>query len=119
MNRALASHYVACEVVVSVAGSSKAFRSGAVVDMVTKRREPLNLAGVYFISASESSVRALIEDFKYKPLYKTAHVFFSSRVPPQAIAEVKNCPGLVSRLKSLKEVGLLATFGGAMPLLNS
>ena len=76
----------------------------AVVDMVTKRREPLPLSGVYFISASESSVRALIEDFKYKPLYKTAHVFFSSRVPPGVLAELKSCSGLLSRLKSLKEV---------------
>ena len=72
--------------------------------MVTKRREPLPLSGVYFISASETSIRALIEDFKYKPLYKTAHVFFSSRVPPGVLAELKNCSGLLSRLKSLKEV---------------
>ncbi len=72
--------------------------------MVTKRREPLPLAGVYFISASETSIRALIEDFKYKPLYKTAHIFFSSRVPPGVLAELKNCAGLLSRLKSLKEV---------------
>ena len=77
------------------------------VDMVTKRREPLPLAGVYFITAQESSVRALIEDFKYKPLYKTAHVFFSSRVPPAVIAEIKSSQGLMSRLKSLKEVSAL------------
>lgn len=77
----------------------------AVVEMVTKRREPLpTLAGVYFISATESSVKGLIDDFKYNPLYKSAHVFFSSRVPPGVLTEIRNCSGLTARLKTLKEV---------------
>lgn len=87
--------------------SNRMLPSVAVVDMVTKRREPLPISGVYFISASETSIRALIEDFKYKPMYKTAHVFFSSRVPQGVLAELKSCSGLLSRLKSLKEVSIL------------
>jgi len=79
--------------------------TSAVVEMVTKRREPLpTLSGVYFISATESSVRGLIDDFKYHPLYKSAHVFFSSRVPPGVLTEIRNCSGLTSRLRTLKEV---------------
>ena len=75
--------------------------------MVTKRREPLpSLSGVYFISATPSSVRGLIDDFKYQPLYKSAHVFFSSRVPPGVLTEIRSCPGLTARLRTLKEVGL-------------
>ena len=72
---------------------------------MTKRREPLpTLSGVYFVSPTEASVRPIIEDFKYKPLYKTAHIFFSSRVPPNILAEIKACSGLTAKLRSLKEV---------------
>ena len=49
----------------------------------------------------------LIGDFKTKALYKTAHVFFSSRVDPKILATFKAQapPALLGCLKSLKEVG--------------
>ena len=73
--------------------------------MVTKRREPLpNLSGVYFITPSMASVQPIVEDFKFKPLYKTAHIFFSSKCPPAVLQEIRGCQGLMSRLKSLNEV---------------
>ncbi|KAK9819584.1 hypothetical protein WJX72_000024 [[Myrmecia] bisecta] len=79
----------------------------SLVENITKRREPLPaLAGIYFITPTESSITCLLEDFKLRPLYKTAHVFFSSKVSNAALSAIKACPGLTSRLKSLKEVNL-------------
>lgn len=66
-----------------------------------------SLSGVYFISGSDRSVQLIIEDFKYQPLYKTAHIFFSSRVSPSQLQDIKACPGLLSRLRSLKEVKII------------
>jgi hypothetical protein len=40
------------------------------------------------------------------PTYGSAHIFFTSKVPPQALATLKGCPGLLSRLKALAEVHL-------------
>jgi hypothetical protein len=75
------------------------------VDNVAKRREPLpSLSGVYFITPSNESVRQVIEDFKEKPLYKTAHIFFSSAADPRQLNAIKNSPNLMAHLKTLKEV---------------
>ncbi|KAK9863038.1 hypothetical protein WJX84_002658, partial [Apatococcus fuscideae] len=77
----------------------------SLVENITKRREPLpSLSGIYFISPTESSITRLLEDFSKTPLYKTAHVFFSSKVSKNAIAAVKSCEGLLPRLKTLTEV---------------
>ena len=77
----------------------------AVVENVAVKREPLpKLSGVYFITPSAESVGRVVEDFQDRPLYKTAHVFFSSPVPPAVLAAIRACPGLTSRLGNLKEV---------------
>ncbi len=77
----------------------------AVVENVAVKREALpNLSGVYFITPSNESVQRLIEDFQSQPLYKSAHVFFSSPAPATVLAAIRSCPGLTARLKSLKEV---------------
>lgn len=77
----------------------------AVVENVAVRREPLpKMAGVYFITPSNESVARLIEDFQGNPLYASAHVFFSSPAPQTVLAAIRSCPGLTSRLRSLKEV---------------
>ena len=69
------------------------------------KREPLpKLAGVYFITPSNESVARVIEDFQDAPLYRTAHVFFSSPAGPTVLAAIRACPGLTSRLRNLKEV---------------
>lgn len=77
------------------------------VENLSKRREPLpTLSGVYFITPTESSLNELISDFRTKPLYKTAHVFFSTRVDARTLAAFRSrAPAtLLSCLKSLKEV---------------
>ena len=79
----------------------------AVVENLAKRREPLpTLSGVYFITPTEESLNGLINDFKTKPLYKTAHVFFSTRIDQRILAAFRSQapPALLSCLKTLKEV---------------
>ena len=66
------------------------------------------MAGVYFITPSNESVSRLIDDFQGSPLYQSAHVFFSSPAPQTVLAAIRSCPGLTSRLRSLKEVRCLS-----------
>lgn len=58
---------------------------------IEKRREPLPLAAVYFISPTPSSVQHLVADFDSKPLYPSVHVFFSSGVTQEAVDKIKRC----------------------------
>jgi hypothetical protein len=63
----------------------------SVVEDIDKRREPLPLAAVYFISPCSSSVAQLVADFETKPLYPSVHVFFSSGVTQEAVDRIKRC----------------------------
>ena len=69
------------------------------------KREPLpKLSGVYFITPSAESVGRLVEDWQARPLYRAAHVFFSSPADATVLAAIRTCPGLTSRLGNLTEV---------------
>lgn len=63
----------------------------SVVEDIDKRREPLPLTAVYFISPSPSSVAQLVSDFEGKPLYPSVHVFFSSGVTQDVVDKIKRC----------------------------
>lgn len=63
----------------------------SVVEDIEKRREPLPLAAIYFISPCSSSVAQLVADFESKPLYPSVHVFFSSGVTQEAVDRIKRC----------------------------
>jgi syntaxin-binding protein 1 len=90
--------------------------SHAVVENVAVKREPLpKMSGVYFITPTIESVNRVIEDFQNVPLYKFAHVFFSSPAQPMVLAAIRSAPGLTSRLRSLKEV---SPFSFSMPFNN-
>lgn len=66
-----------------------------------------DMAAVYFLSPSKASVDALVRDcLEKKPMYRSCHVFFSSRVPQQLLNKVVNNEQVVSRLAGLKEVNL-------------
>ena len=39
-------------------------------------------------------------------MYSAAHVFFSGALAPQLLADIRNTPGLVQRLATLREVHL-------------
>jgi hypothetical protein len=78
-----------------------------VVEDVSKRREPLpQMVGIYFVAPTDDSIKQLTRDFALAtaPQYKSVHVFFSSKPSPQHLAAIRECPHLVSRLRTLKEV---------------
>jgi syntaxin-binding protein 1 len=82
-----------------------------VVEDITKRREPLpQLVGIYFISPTDDNIKQLTRDFSLAqtPQYKTAHIFFSSKPAPQQLAAIREATHLVSRLRTVKEVGCVA-----------
>ena len=82
----------------------------AVVEDITKRREPLpQLVGIYFISPTDEHIKQVVRDFSLAamPQYRHAHVFFSSKPSSQHLAAIRECPNLVSRLRTLKEVRAL------------
>lgn len=79
------------------------------VDDVLKQREPLTtLSGVYFVAPTPEAVARIIEDFgtSRKPLYRDAYLFFSSPLPPELLQRLRGCPGLLARLRTIKEVNL-------------
>lgn len=79
----------------------------SLVENIEKKREPLlSISGVYFITPTDRSVQRLLDDWKVRPMYKTAHVFFTSKVSPVHLQVIKNCSGLAQRLRSLKEVNV-------------
>jgi syntaxin-binding protein 1 len=81
-----------------------------VVENVAVPRQPApHLSGIYFISPTDDSVRALLADFsraRGPPQYKAVHVYFSSAADPRHVAAIRDCPRLLSRLGTLKEVNL-------------
>lgn len=93
----------------------------SLVDDLFKRREPQrSAAGVYFLTPSPASVARLLEDWQAPlrdgrggPTYASAHVYFTSKLPPQLLASLRGCPGLVARLKALAEVNLEYLLAGS------
>jgi hypothetical protein len=70
----------------------RTWRAGvSVVEDIEKRREPLPLAAVYFISPTPVSIQHLVADFESQPLYLSVHVFFSSGVTQDAVDKIKRC----------------------------
>jgi hypothetical protein len=69
----------------------------SVVEDLAKKREPLPLAGVYFIQPTSTSVTQMLEDFMDRPLYPSVHIFFTSKASAHvrsifALAAQSACP---------------------------
>mmetsp|Transcript_535 Transcript_535/g.1654 ORF Transcript_535/g.1654 Transcript_535/m.1654 type:complete len:269 (+) Transcript_535:458-1264(+) len=79
-----------------------------VEDIHLQRQPQPSQAAVYFITPQHTSVARLIEDFTGKegPMYRAAHVFFSSSVGKVAMNHIRQCTPLVSRIATLKEINL-------------
>ncbi|CDJ57235.1 syntaxin binding protein, putative [Eimeria maxima] len=82
-----------------------------IVELISKQRQPLpELNALYFLSPSEDSVRALVEDFKdeKKPQYRSAYVYLTSRIPDSSkiIATLADSPTLLPRIRCLVEFNL-------------
>ncbi|KAL8425067.1 hypothetical protein Efla_001456 [Eimeria flavescens] len=82
-----------------------------VVELISKQRQPLpELNALYFLSPSEDSIRALIEDFKNerKPQYRSAYVYISSAIPDSSkiLTRLADAPTLLPRIRCLIEFNL-------------
>lgn len=62
------------------------------------------MEGVYVVSPTVDSVDAIKRDFSSpaEALYRAVHLFFLERVPDDVLLSIKQCPALVSRLKTFK-----------------
>eukprot|EP00198_Chlamydomonas_reinhardtii_P009447 XP_001698784.1 SM/Sec1-family protein [Chlamydomonas reinhardtii] len=88
----------------------------SVVEDLAKAREPMQQAAVYFIQPTPESIARVLDDFggpegkagvgKGKSLYPSAHIFFSNKLPAEAVEKLKANPRLLKALKTLKELNL-------------
>ncbi|CAM9584598.1 unnamed protein product [Ectocarpus sp. 12 AP-2014] len=80
-----------------------------VVEDLHKARQPFReMEGVYLVAPTAESVEAIKRDFSSPAdaLYSKVHLFFLERVPPDLLQSIKQCPTLVSRLKTFKEINM-------------
>ncbi|CAM9427731.1 unnamed protein product [Hapterophycus canaliculatus] len=80
-----------------------------VVEDLHKARQPFReMEGVYVVSPTTESVEAIKQDFRSPSdaLYSKVHLFFLERVPPDLLQSIKQCPTLISRLKTFKEINM-------------
>ncbi|KAL8274679.1 hypothetical protein Esti_001394 [Eimeria stiedai] len=82
-----------------------------VIELLSKQRQPLpELNALYFLSPSEDSIRALIDDFKdeRKPQYRSAYVYLSSNIPESSkiMTRLADSPTLLPRIRCLVEFNL-------------
>ncbi|KAL3680564.1 hypothetical protein R1sor_023520 [Riccia sorocarpa] len=80
----------------------------SVVEDLKKSRQPQRtLEAVYFMYPSRESVSKFMQDMSGSPpLYKKAHVFFSTPLAPHLLQLIKSSPVVLSRIASLAELNL-------------
>lgn len=83
-------------------------RNVSVVEDLAKVREPLPLAAIYFIQPTAANIARLVADFATKPLYPSAHVFFSSKVSRPPAPAMHACAIVAGRVPRAARVTRIA-----------
>lgn len=81
----------------------------SIIERLELNRQPFpEMNVVYFVSPTVEAIRKMAADFAdpNKPKYCDAYLFFLSHAPDDVLAELKDHPGLVARLKALQEVNV-------------
>lgn len=64
-------------------------RGAVVVELLEKSRKPLPmLDALYFISARNENIERVIKDFSDEAVYKSAHIYFTSRVSDEQMTKI-------------------------------
>ncbi|XP_041912291.1 syntaxin-binding protein 3 [Alosa sapidissima] len=74
-----------------------------IVEDLFKVREPVpDMKAIYFITPTAKSVEAFIKDFKPKPKYKAAYVYFTDYCPDDLFSKIKtDCPRYIRVCKEI------------------
>lgn len=81
----------------------------SIIERLELNRQPFpEMNVVYFISPTAEAIRKMAADFadEAKPKYSEVYLFFLSHADDDVLAELKNHPLLVQRLKALQEVNV-------------
>jgi len=71
-----------------------------------KKREPISMEAIYFLTPSEESVKLLMEDFsKAITQYKAAHVYFTEAIPDH-LSEILSKSAAAKHMKSQEVVNI-------------
>jgi len=79
-----------------------------IVEDLAKGRESLSLEAIYFVSPTENSVQAILDDFKdpQNPRYLAAHIFFTEACPGHLFERIAKSSSLGRRIKNMKEINI-------------
>ncbi|KAJ3409160.1 vacuolar sorting protein VPS33/slp1 [Chytridiales sp. JEL 0842] len=76
-------------------------------DISRKRTSYPTKDAIYFITPCNESVSALVDDFsKGKPMYASAHVYFTSMLSDSLFAKIKGAPTVGEYIKTLSELNI-------------
>jgi syntaxin-binding protein 1 len=81
----------------------------SLVEKLEINRQPFKeLDVVYIVAASEASVKLICRDFQDESSakYSDVHIFFLEPVPQRIMGMLENCPVLIDRLTTLKEINV-------------
>ena len=79
-----------------------------IVEDLTKGRESLPLEAIYFVSPTDNSIQAIVDDFKdsNNPRYTAAHIFFTEACPTHLFEKIAKANNLGRRIKNLQEINI-------------
>ncbi|CAG9335676.1 unnamed protein product [Blepharisma stoltei] len=79
-------------------------RGISVIEQLEKSRKPMpDIEAIYFVIPSTHTVKLLVEDYSHEPMYRSAHLFFTSDVNDSLMRFMANS-SLYNYVKTFKEV---------------